>query len=182
MGIFSPQCIGGSYQHTDKPQLLELAEHNLRLKSPLMKMRDTDEGFEKVLDMDFKYFMFWWRSRGQNFVNGVTEQSLKEEYDATYSFCCDLIRKYSGSGKSFFLGNWEGDWYLLRSYNARVDAEQERIDNMIEWATPDPTLSPLGQGEAHGHDGLCRGGERQGSDNRTGYRSPGLHGNGDAPD
>jgi hypothetical protein len=99
-----------------------------------MKMRDTDEGFEQVLDMDFKYFMFWWRSRGQNFVNGVTEQSLMEEYDATYSFCCDLLRKYSGSGKSFFLGNWEGDWYLLRSYNARVDAEQERIDNMIEWA------------------------------------------------
>lgn len=134
MPILSPQCIGGSYQHTSQPQLLELAEHNLRLGSPVMKMRDSDEGFQQVLDMSFKYFFLWWRSRGHNFVNGVSDESLKEEYDKTYEFACELLHKYRGTGKSFFLGNWEGDWYLLRSYNAKVDAEQERIDNMIEWA------------------------------------------------
>lgn len=134
MPIVSPQHIGGAYQHTDKPQLLELAEHNARLGSPLIKFRDVDEGAEEVLQMPFTHQFLWWRSRGQNFVNGVTEESLRDEFDRTYEFACHLLRDHKGTGKRFFLGNWEGDWYLLRNYNAKVDAEQERIDNMIEWA------------------------------------------------
>jgi len=33
----------------------------------------------------------------------------------------------------FYLGNWEGDWYLLPDKDKTRDAPQERIEGMIQW-------------------------------------------------
>jgi hypothetical protein len=45
-----------------------------------------------------------------------------------------LLKTYSGTGKSFFIGNWEGDWHMLKlNYNYDLDPTPETIQGAIQW-------------------------------------------------
>jgi hypothetical protein len=45
-----------------------------------------------------------------------------------------LLKAYNGTGKSFYLGNWEGDWLLTHTDPNYVPTTAE-VESMIDWAS-----------------------------------------------
>lgn len=140
------QTIGPKYRFTEENPLLETAKGILEMGSDVLKfslapaaygmeprpgvslreMADL-EPFRTVLDMPFRTFMFWAQpaySFGQGPVLENDGEGLRREmYDLTRW----LLQTFSGTGKTFLIGNWEGDWLLLGSYDGQVDASAERL-------------------------------------------------------
>jgi len=158
--VIGTQTIGSLYQFTGETRLIETAEAILGMGSNLIKFRidsqfdrdnyagpdpirpgsirdlvSRDPSIRTVLDMPFYYYFLWvnepfslvdvpeWQSR-------YCDRAAEAEYEEIYEVSCYLLRTYSGSGKSFYIGNWEGDWMLLGHYDRTADPEPYRIDAM----------------------------------------------------
>ncbi|HSH09806.1 MAG TPA: hypothetical protein VK995_05425, partial [Oceanipulchritudo sp.] len=66
----------------------------------------------------------------------INEAEADAIYREIYEFTAHLLKRYSGSGKSFFIGNWEGDWHVLREkFDYNLDPEPESIAGAIQWFT-----------------------------------------------
>lgn len=124
--MLATQQIGGGVP------LLQQAKETREMGLKIIKCRYHDEGVTDVMDDPFfEYYFIWYRSHGKNFVSGFVDTEL--EYKETYEYTRDLLTRYRGTGKNFFLGNWEGDWYLLPDKDKSQDAPPERIEGMIKW-------------------------------------------------
>lgn len=44
-----------------------------------------------------------------------------------------LLRRFAGTGKTFIIKNWEGDWHLLGGYNQGDEPSDTAVEAMIEW-------------------------------------------------
>lgn len=58
---------------------------------------------------------------------------LQDEYDEVKALAEYLITNYEGSGKTFVLQNWEGDWSLIGSTEPEDYVPPQRTDYMIAW-------------------------------------------------
>ncbi len=155
------QTIGSKYQFTEKTRLVETAEVILGMGSNILKFRmdsrfaddnyagsrpvkpralvdlaKRDSSIRTVLEMPFYYYFMWvtpvqpaaWRDE-----NGYTDRDAEVEYREMYDLSCYLLKTYSDSGKTFYLGYWEGDWLLQGTYNASDRPDPKHIQSMIKW-------------------------------------------------
>ena len=156
------QSIGIRYQFSEGSALLESAREIAALGSDTFKFAATpkytkDYRFEldpeiqsltdlvhkkpsyiEVMDMPFRNIMLWvypFSDSKSAFYKGKISRAEKRAiYKEIYEFTSFLLKRYSGSGKSFYLGNWEGDWHLLReNYDYSLDPKPETIAAAIEW-------------------------------------------------
>jgi hypothetical protein len=67
----------------------------------------------------------------------------KAEAQEFYDLAKYLYQQYVGSGKTFILKNWEGDWIGLQGYNTSVNISNSMVSDMIAW------LSAREQGVTH---------------------------------
>ena len=147
------QSIGPSYGHTTDDRLVETAKAIQGMGSNILKislslssynitgrpaynslttMVRDDPSFRQVLDMPFTYYFFWARSHS-NWKDGYSTAERREDSIQIADLTAYLLDKYNNSGKQFFLGHWEGDWYLLDNYDANYVPSQQRINGMIQW-------------------------------------------------
>lgn len=132
--IIGTSAFSPSYQFTDKEPLAELADAIEAWGSNMIKFNAGKDSrmVDWVLEgHDFDYVFMWYRSNG-DFRDGFSEAEARADYDAFYSFTKKLLQTYNGTGKQFYLGHWEGDWYYLDN------AGQEKVDDtvtqgMIAW-------------------------------------------------
>jgi hypothetical protein len=91
--------------------------------------------YHQVFDMPFRHFIVWaypfansdeWWGSGYNATAGAKD--YKEMYDVTRYF----LTNYNNSGKTFYLGHWEGDGYL-RINNWTTNPPAATIQGMIGW-------------------------------------------------
>ena len=68
----------------------------------------------------------YWKSK-------MTDQDASEEEKEIYDLACFLLKKYQGTGKTFVLGNWEGDWAVREAFEPKVDPKPEALVNMTKW-------------------------------------------------
>ncbi|MGB0272060.1 MAG: hypothetical protein ACPGCS_00055 [Opitutales bacterium] len=68
-------------------------------------------------------------------LQGLDPTAAQQIYTEIYDLTVYLLQTYSGTGKSFYIGNWEGDW-MLSATNTYVDQNMppERLQAMIDWA------------------------------------------------
>ncbi len=147
------QTIGPSYGHTGEDRLVETAKAIISMGSNILKItlstgsynitgrpnyssltalvRD-DPSFKQVLDMPFSYYFFWARSHS-NWKDGYSTSERRDDSIQIADLTIYLLTKYNNTGKQFFLGHWEGDWYLLDNYDANYIPSDERINGMIQW-------------------------------------------------
>jgi len=147
------QTIGPSYGHTTDDRLVESAKAILAMGSNILKItlatssynltgrpqyasltalvRD-DPSFNYVLGMPFSYYFFWARSHS-NWKDGYSASERAEDSVQIADLTRYLVTTFNNSGKQFFLGHWEGDWYLLDNYDANYIPSDERIKGMIQW-------------------------------------------------
>jgi hypothetical protein len=147
------QTIGPSYGFTSNDRLVETAQAILNMGSNILKInlgtnsysitgrpayrtltelvRD-DPSFSKVLDMPFTYFFFWARSNA-DWADGYSTTERSADSLQLAELTTYLLTMFNNTGKQFFLGHWEGDWYLLTNYDASYVPSDTRCNNMIQW-------------------------------------------------
>ena len=72
-------------------------------------------GYKNTLDMDFETYVFWiYSSKGSDWYSqGLYNKAMADkEYQDIYDLTKYLLETYNDTGKSFYMGNWEGDWHL----------------------------------------------------------------------
>lgn len=157
--ILGTQTIAPQYKLTDKTDLVETAEAILAMGSNTLKialgpdyrtkkyrlpenpsihtlsdLAGKEPSYRKVLGMPFTYYLLWTYSfSADTFTKeSFPKEEQEKEYREVYDFARYLLATYNGSGKTFFLGNWEGDWHLVESWNKR-EPRPGVAENMIVW-------------------------------------------------
>jgi hypothetical protein len=156
------QSIGVRYQFSEESALVESAKGIAALGSDTLKIALTPKyvkdykmsrnrkiqslvdlvnlkpDYLKVMDMPFRNIMLWVYpfsdSRSAFSEGAVDKRERSKIYREIYDFTALLLKRYSGSGKSFFLGNWEGDWHvLLENYDYDLNPNPNGISGAIDW-------------------------------------------------
>jgi hypothetical protein len=90
--------------------------------------------YDKVFEMDFKYYFFWVHTAtGIKWKEGISEKQEEILYKEMFDFTSYLLKKYNNSGKTFMIGNWEGDWLLHGEGKRDTTPSKETVDNMTKW-------------------------------------------------
>ena len=157
--ILGTQAIGAPYQHGKGNPLIEQAENVRGMGSNLLKISlaqgaapaydsaaaargakttldyvKAAPAVQQALDMDFTYYQAWVHSfTGANWRDGIDMTEARAYYDEMYALTAWLLERYSGTGKVFMLGNWEGDWLLLGRQNREADPSPAAVEGMIAW-------------------------------------------------
>jgi len=155
--VLGTNGIAGKYQFTNESKLVEQSKHirgmgsnilkiSLGKKSPnsygfpevdastTLELFKAIPDYKQVFDMDFKYIFAWvhtltnvqWKKR----INKKEEVKL---YQEMYDFATYLLKEYNNSGKTFLIGNWEGDWLLHPNFNRNMTPPKEHVENMTKW-------------------------------------------------
>lgn len=160
--ILGTQAIGGRYHFTQDEPLLESARLIASLGSGIMKfsiskqacfgkmkvnVRECDPGLKTlvdiagrepthraVLDMPFTHFFLWAYPLTTHGSAGTFRPAERDlEYREMHDLVAHLLRTYSGSGKKFYLGHWEGDWHLRPHFDPKQPFPERFGDNFIAW-------------------------------------------------
>jgi hypothetical protein len=156
--ILGTHAISKSYQFTTENKLVEQAKKVREMGSNILKIsmgpNSTDlyditettkstrvlDLFTKNLpyrtafDMDFKYIFLWVHTLTNiDWKNGISAANEQILYDEMYSFTAHLLTRYNNSGKTFLIGNWEGDWILLPNYDRTATPSPTFVSNMVKW-------------------------------------------------
>lgn len=148
--VVGTQTIGAAYQFTQEPRLVETARAILGMGSNTIKfsldagkadvpppqtLADVvrrDPAIKTVLGMPFAHYLLW--AYAKNAPGGqFRAQNYPAQYKEIYDLTRTLLQNYNGTGKTFYLGNWEGDWHLLHDYNAAYVPTPDEIQDMIGW-------------------------------------------------
>lgn len=110
------------------------------LNSLIKLVRDQPE-VKAILDMPMTDYIFWvstfavpsWQSQLDG--NGLKPDKETAIYNEVKAMVSYLLTTYSGTGKRFYVGNWEGDWMLSGDFRDDPNTiPQNRIQGMIDWA------------------------------------------------
>jgi hypothetical protein len=153
--VLGTQTFGASYHFTGEAVVVETARAIAALgsntikfklepsaggKQTLVDIARDDPAIKTVIDMPFVNELMWaypLATRARLFEPAA----LSIEYRELYELTRYLLQTYTGSGKTFFLGNWEMDNHLtvsrrsepspelLANATAWVNARQQAVDN-----------------------------------------------------
>jgi hypothetical protein len=66
------------------------------------------------------------------FLKGMTPEDIEREKTSYYEFAKYLLTTYRGTGKTFVLQNWEGDWVLTPPYTDK-QLDPKEAEAMVVW-------------------------------------------------
>lgn len=155
--VLGTQGIGGKYKFSKESALVEQAKHIRAMGSNILKISlgknalksyglgnkevhstlelfKASPDFKQVFDMDFKYIFSWVHTcTNVNWKKGISPIQEKTLYNEMYDFASYLLRTYNNSGKTFLIGNWEGDWLLHNGNGRDSTPDSGIIRNMTKW-------------------------------------------------
>jgi len=103
----------------------------------LTELARDEPTYHQVLDMPFTNFILWAHtfSNDANWRDGFRQAKEKTEYREMYDLTRYLLTNYNGTGKTFYLGHWEGDGWLRHSVKPQDDVlvTPEKVQGMIDW-------------------------------------------------
>ena len=132
--VIGTNAFSPNYQFTDMDPLFELSDRILAWGSNMVKFSagsDPDLMDRVLAAYDFSYVFLWFRSSGA-FRDGYSEEEAAADYEAFYALTQKLLRTYNGTGRHFYLGHWEGDWYYLDNA-AQQEVDDTVTNGMIAW-------------------------------------------------
>lgn len=151
--------VAGQYNFTEKDFLNEGADKLLELGTRVIKLWFTPNPakgypfnsrwpkFERAVDLaKTPYFRmvfskpfntyiletFVPRGDGHGYTNGLSPEEAAHERDEIYGLSKYLLTRYKGTGKTFILQNWEGDW-ILTNPKFTKEPTPVAIQGMIDW-------------------------------------------------
>ncbi len=135
--VVGTQNFAPAYGFSGQDATFEAARRMYEMGANTIKLFSDDrhrETFHKILEsFPFRYVLTWYHSSGAVWQDGFDDRDRELEYSGMYNFASELLRRYDGSGITFYIGNWEGDW-LLTGTDATVErVAPERLDGMAKW-------------------------------------------------
>jgi len=70
---------------------------------------------------------------GAYWRDGITAEQKADEQRQFYELARHLLTQYQGSGKTFVLQHWEGDWMVRGHFDAKAEPTPEALANMVTW-------------------------------------------------
>ncbi len=156
--VLGTQAIGAKYKFTKESFIVEQAKHIRGMGSNILKVSmgrgyaksygmkpasglkttldllKKKKDYQQVLDMDFKYIFAWVHTfTNAKWQDGLTPEEKLTLYREMYELTEYLLETYDGSGKTFLIGNWEGDWLLHGLGEPNNIPSDEKIQGMIDW-------------------------------------------------
>jgi hypothetical protein len=64
---------------------------------------------------------------------GISNEQKKDEQRQFYELAKYLLTQYKGTGKTFVLQHWEGDWMVRGNYQGDQEPAPAALANMVEW-------------------------------------------------
>ena len=120
------------YLGTDVPRQYRI-DLGPNITNLLTLVRD-EPSYHHVLDMPFQHFVMWAYPFGNAWpFDGYSDSERADDYREIYDLTRYLLTNYNNSGKTFYLGHWEGDWYLLPNYNTATNPTPTAVRGMIDW-------------------------------------------------
>jgi hypothetical protein len=93
-----------------------------------------EPSMRQVLDLPFRHYILWaYPLTAGWWADGYTATERQREYDELYDLTRYCLTNYNGTGKTFYLGHWEGDWHLLGSFDATRNPTPAAIQGMRDW-------------------------------------------------
>ncbi len=104
----------------------------------LADLARDEPSHRRVLDMPFAHFVLWahaFSDSHEAWRGGFPPAAQQAEYREIHDLTAYLLRTYSGTGKTFYLGHWEGDGLLRGSVAKEKDAmvTAAAVGGMIDW-------------------------------------------------
>ena len=102
----------------------------------LTDLARLEPSYRQVFEMPFAYYLIWTYAFTPGWWHqGFSPENQEKEYRELRRFVSHLLRTYSGTGKTFFLGHWEGDWHLRPSLKVDSDKEvtAQSLQGMTDW-------------------------------------------------
>jgi hypothetical protein len=104
----------------------------------LTGLASREPSYRRVFNMPFSYYLLWTYSFTPDWwLDGFSPESRKLEYREIYNLTAHLLKTYSGTGKTFFLGHWEGDWHLrpwqLPWFRQDGKVTDTNLQGMVDW-------------------------------------------------
>lgn len=153
--VVGTQTIGAAYRFTQESKLVETARAIAAMGSNTIKfslqfsldtkatttpapktlaaLAERDPSYKTVFNMPFFHYLMWVTPLSAPEGGGpFAPTRLQAERQEIYDLTRYLLRTYNNTGKSFYLGNWEGDW-LLTHVNPDYVPTPEEVQNMIVW-------------------------------------------------
>ncbi len=163
-GILGTQTFQPAYQFTSETRLVETAEAIRALGCTVLKfelspryaqrrgnvpavrasirsladLARDEPSHRRVLDMPFAHFVLWAHSFSggeSRWRQGFAAAAREAEYREIYELTAHLLQAYRGTGKTFYLGHWEGDGWLRGSVAPTNDAKVTAVAarGMADW-------------------------------------------------
>ncbi len=128
------QAFGTLYKFTDQDVTVEQAGRLVAMGSDILKFTlsagkrgkepktlaacvQANTNYLRLFEMPFRHYFAWTsvagHSNGGYWHKGPSAAEERIERDEMREFASWLLTRYNGTGKKFYLGNWEGDWLLL---------------------------------------------------------------------
>ena len=151
--------VAGQYNFTDKDFLNEGADKLLELGTRVIKLWFTPNPakgypfnshwpkiehavdlaktpyYRMVFSKPFDTYIletFVPGGEGHGYQNGLSPDEASHERDEIYELSKYLLTRYKGTGKTFILQNWEGDWILTNPQFTK-EPSPVAIQGMIDW-------------------------------------------------
>lgn len=152
--------VAGKYHLTDRDFLAEGADQVLALGSRVIKLYLTlppernypfnarwpkvrtlvdlagTPYYRAVFEKPFTTYILTTYSAGRPdhyWRQGVTDEQARDEEEQFYRLARHLPTTYRGSGKTFVLQHWEGDWAIRGNYDPETDPTPQAVAGMIRW-------------------------------------------------
>lgn len=106
----------------------------------LRAMAENEPTYRHVFDMPFRVYAFWAYVRGISgseyhgyWRDGLSTSESTTEYNEIRELAEYLLNHYNGTGKTFLIGHWEGDWAVRGHYDANTNPSATAVQGMIDW-------------------------------------------------
>jgi len=92
--------------------------------------------FKELFSKPFTTYIMVVASLGRDegyWRKGISDEQKKDEQRQFYELAKYLLTQYQGTGKTFVLQHWEGDWLVRGNYKGDQEPASAALANMVEW-------------------------------------------------
>jgi hypothetical protein len=92
--------------------------------------------FKQLFNKPFTTYVMVVTSLGRDdgyWRKGISDEQKRDEQRQFYELTKHLLTEYKGTGKTFVLQHWEGDWMARGNFDAKVEPTPLALASMIEW-------------------------------------------------
>lgn len=111
--------------------------------------------YRALFDKPFRHYILLTYSLGRPehyWANGISDAEKADEQQQFHALAKYLLTAYRGTGKTFILQHWEGDWAIRGHYDSEKDPVPGAFEGMAAWLNARQAGVDQARGEVSAND------------------------------